>query len=62
MSNKELETKNIEVFVNRANAVSIKETNERGQYGMGDTIVISYDQIDKVINALQACKNELDGL
>lgn len=62
MSNDKPDTKNIEVFVNRAHAVSIKETNERGQYGMGDTIVVSYDQIDKVIGALQACKNEIDSL
>lgn len=55
-------TKNIEVFVNRSNTVSIKETNERGQHGIGDTIAISYDQIDKVIDALRMCKKEIDSL
>ena len=40
MSNEKPETKNIEVFVNRANTVSIKETNERGQYGMVKTSII----------------------
>lgn len=60
MSNNPPSKTNIEIFVNRSRGVSIKETNDKGEYGIGDTIAISYDQIDEVVEALLVCKKEIE--
>lgn len=46
----------IEVFTNQNNAVTIKVINERG---FDEIVVIDKNQIDDMILALQACRDEI---